>query len=143
MSGDSDVLGIRVVWTEVVWMGSWGLAACQGTSPAALECLGRLWDSLEQGGLQREEGCHPSQRQTQPPAAWRSAKGGCLETLGSRCLNPSWGGGLWQLARWAGGQGALLDAQGWVGLWKQSPCPGAPAGHPRCGVNSPGNSCRL
>ena len=47
--------------------------------------------------------------------------------------------------KWPGGQGSLLDAQGWVvhGEWRQSVCPGVPAVHPRCRDNSPSNSGRL
>lgn len=72
-----------------------------------------------------------------------SAEGGRFEALGSRCVNPSWDGGSWQVARRAGH--TPLDAQGWVALggWRQSPRPGAPAVQPRCWVNSPSNSCRL
>ena len=67
---------------------------------------------------------------------------GHLETLGSRCLNASRVG---DYGKWPGAQGALLDAQGWtvVAEERQRSCPGAPAGHPRCGASSPSNSCRL
>lgn len=139
------MLGVRAGWTGVMGTGVMGPSSL----PVVVTSIpGRPWWAL---GLLGEgppaEGGRLSPQAESNPApssleVWRRED--VLRCWGAGAQT-SWGRGLWQVARWAGGQGALLDAQGWVvlGEWRHSPCPGAPVGHPRCRVNSPSNSCRL
>lgn len=70
--------------------------------------------------MQKEGGCYPSQSQIQLLAAWQSGEEGCRDA-GEQVAKPQLGGGgFWQVARWAGGQAALLDVQGWV--MSRGPC---------------------